>query len=265
MALFHGVINSKALLKDTTISMILPSDDRKNIGFRSEPQLLILLHGAGGSNYTWSKYSSIERYAEPLNLIILMPNIEFSFGLNMKNGLNYQSYLGDELPKWAAKTFGLHLSRKTTSIAGQSMGGFAALHTAFAYPETFGDCGVFSAPLEFSDYLTDKKTLGTGLSHSALIDTWKNSIFGEDEPDLAEANLRWALQKYNNSEYPLRVFHACGRSDFLYQDNVDFSRLANDAKKLNYQYHEYEGGHDFSVWDECSKDFLKWLMEKDDA
>ena len=56
MALFHGVINSKALMKDTTLSMIVPSDDRKNIGFQGQPQLLILLHGAGGSNYTWSKY-----------------------------------------------------------------------------------------------------------------------------------------------------------------------------------------------------------------
>lgn len=75
MALFHGVINSKALMKDTTLSMIVPSDDRKNIGFQGQPQLLILLHGAGGSNYTWSKYSSIERYTDPLNLIVLMPNI----------------------------------------------------------------------------------------------------------------------------------------------------------------------------------------------
>ena len=41
MALFHGVINSKALMKDTTLSMIVPSDDRKNIGFQGQPQLLI--------------------------------------------------------------------------------------------------------------------------------------------------------------------------------------------------------------------------------
>lgn len=82
MALFHGVINSKALMKDTTLSMIVPSDDRKNIGFQGQPQLLILLHGAGGSNYTWSKYSSIERYTEPLNLIVLMETY-WSFGTSL--------------------------------------------------------------------------------------------------------------------------------------------------------------------------------------
>lgn len=39
MALFHGVINSKALMKDMTLSMIVPSDDRKNIGFQGQPKL----------------------------------------------------------------------------------------------------------------------------------------------------------------------------------------------------------------------------------
>ena len=39
MALFHGVINSTALMKDTTLSMIVSSDDRKNIGFQGQPQL----------------------------------------------------------------------------------------------------------------------------------------------------------------------------------------------------------------------------------
>lgn len=190
MALFHGVINSKALMKDTTLSMIVPSDDRKNIGFQGQPQLLILLHGAGGSNYTWSKYSSIERYTEPLNLIVLMPNIEFSFGLNMSNGLNYQSYLGEELPQWAEKTFGLKLDRETTTIAGQSMGGFAAIHTALTYPDKFGKCGVFSAPLALDEYLTGERPLGANMAHSKLVSTWKDSIFGSDAENLIEASIR---------------------------------------------------------------------------
>ena len=39
MALFHVGINSKALMKEMTLSMIVPSDDRKNIGFQGQPQL----------------------------------------------------------------------------------------------------------------------------------------------------------------------------------------------------------------------------------
>lgn len=219
MALFHGVINSKALMKDTTLSMIVPSDDRKNIGFQGQPQLLILLHGAGGSNYTWSKYSSIERYTEPLNLIVLMPNIEFSFGLNMSNGLNYQSYLGEELPQWAEKTFGLKLDRETTTIAGQSMGGFAAIHTVLAYPNKFGKCGVFSAPLALDEYLTGERPLGANMAHSKLVSMWKDSIFGKDEADLTEASIRTKLQAFDAQQWPLKLFHACGAEDMLYQDS----------------------------------------------
>ena len=77
----------------------------------------------------------------------------------MSNGLNYQSYLGEELPQWAGKTFGLKLDRETTTIAGQSMGGFAAIHTALAYPNKFGKCGVFSAPLALDEYLTGERPL----------------------------------------------------------------------------------------------------------
>lgn len=202
MALFHGVINSKALMKDTTLSMIVPSDDRKNIGFQGQPQLLILLHGAGGSNYTWSKYSSIERYTEPLSLIVLMPNIEFSFGFNMSNGLNYQSYLGEELLQWAEKTFGLKLDRETTTIAGQSMGGFAAIHTALAYPDKFGKCGVFSAPLALDEYLTGERPLGANMAHSKLVSMWKDSIFGKNEADLTEVSIFLCL-------YQLLHFFSC--------------------------------------------------------
>lgn len=265
MALFHGIINSKALMKDTTLSMILPSDDRKNIGFQDRPQLLILLHGAGGSNYTWSKYSSIERYAEPLNLLILMPNIEFSFGLNMANGLNYQSYLGEELPQWAEKTFGLKLSRETTTIAGQSMGGFAAIHTGLAYLETFGKCGVFSAPLALDEYLTGKRPLGANMAHSKLVSMWKDSIFGADAENLMEASIRAKLQAFDAQKWPLKLFHACGSEDMLEQDNSSFARIAEkmveEKAGLEYQYREYPGGHDFNVWDACSKDFLEWMLK----
>lgn len=261
MALFHGVINSKALMKDTTLSMIVSSDDRKNIGFQGQPQLLILLHGAGGSNYTWSKYSSIERYTEPLNLIVLMPNIEFSFGLNMSNGLNYQSYLGEELLQWAEKTFGLKLDRETTTIAGQSMGGFAAIHTALAYPDKFGKCGVFSAPLALDEYLTGERPLGANMAHSKLVSTWKDSIFGSDAENLIEASIRTKLQAFDAQQWPLKMFHACGTEDMLYQDNRSFSKLAETKAGLEYQYNEYPGGHDFNVWDECSKDFLVWMLK----
>ena len=261
MALFHGVINSKALMKDTTLSMIVPSDDRKNIGFQGQPQLLILLHGAGGSNYTWSKYSSIERYTEPLNLIVLMPNIEFSFGLNMSNGLNYQSYLGEELPQWADKTFGLKLDRETTTIAGQSMGGFAAIHTALAYPDKFGKCGVFSAPLALDEYLTGERPLGANMAHSKLVSMWKESIFGKDEADLTEASIRTKLQAFDAQQWPLKLFHACGAEDMLYQDNSSFAQMAETKEGLEYRYNEYPGGHDFDVWDECSKDFLVWMLK----
>lgn len=121
MALFHGVINSQALRKDITLSMIVPADDKKKLGFTADPKLLILLHGAGGTDYTWTRYTSLERYAESCNLIVLMPNIDFSFAMNMANGLPYQTYLAQELPALARQMFHVDFPRENIAVAGQSM------------------------------------------------------------------------------------------------------------------------------------------------
>ena len=97
--------------------------------------------GAGGTDYTWTRYTSLERYAESCNLIVLMPNIDFSFAMNMANGLPYQTYLAQELPALARQMFHVDFPRENIAVAGQSMGGFGALHTALSAPEIFGACG----------------------------------------------------------------------------------------------------------------------------
>ena len=47
----------------------------------------------------------------------------------------------------------------------------------------------------------------------------------------------------------------------LYQDNSSFAQMAETKEGLEYRYNEYPGGHDFDVWDECSKDFLVWMLK----
>lgn len=47
----------------------------------------------------------------------------------------------------------------------------------------------------------------------------------------------------------------------LYQDNSSFAQMAETKEGLEYRYNEYPGGHDFNVWDECSKDFLVWMLK----
>lgn len=260
MALFHGVIHSQALYKDSTLSMIVPADDKKKLGFTADPKLLILLHGAGGTDYTWTRYTSLERYAESCNLIVLMPNIDFSFAMNMANGLPYQTYLAQELPALARQMFHVDFPRENIAVAGQSMGGFGALHTALSAPETFGACGVFSAPLYLEEFLNGTRPIAGSPDFAALGQIWKNSILGENATDPTPVSASALLDGADLTGHPLRVFHACGDMDFLTPDNRRFSPKLARKPGVTYEYHEYPGGHSYDVWDPCIRDFVQWFM-----
>ena len=103
--------------------------------------------------------------------------------------------------------------------------------------------------------------MGANMAHSKLVSMWKDSIFGKYEADLTEASIRTKLQAFDAQQWPLKLFHACGAEDMLYQDNSSFAQIAETKEGLEYRYNEYPGGHDFDVWDECSKDFLVWMLK----
>lgn len=77
-----------------------------------------------------------------------MPSVENSFYLDgISTGHQFQTFVGEELVDYVRRTFGLARSPADTYIMGMSMGGFGALHTALAYPETFGKAAALSSAL----------------------------------------------------------------------------------------------------------------------
>ena len=69
------------------------------------------------------------------NLAVLMSAAGNSFYLNGDaTGTRYADLVGKELPEFAARAFGLNISRENTWIGGLSMGGFGALIRLFYFP-----------------------------------------------------------------------------------------------------------------------------------
>ena len=145
MAYFRIEYYSNALRRTTSFEMFIPNDPRDPEGLPGNPggegkaepkpmRTLFLLHGYTGKAGNWV----LEDVAAGYNLAIVMPTAENSFYLNgAATGRAYQTMVGEELVAYVRKTFGLAKKREETFIAGLSMGGFGALHTGFAYPETF--------------------------------------------------------------------------------------------------------------------------------
>lgn len=96
---------SKALNSQADITVIVPSVAEIE-GYKTyynklysdhKPfKVLYLLHGAQMNHSSWTRNTSVERYAQDKNIVIVMPSGENGFFVNMKHGLDYFDYLTED-------------------------------------------------------------------------------------------------------------------------------------------------------------------------
>src|SRR3712207_8083321 len=84
---------------------------------------LYLLHGLSDDDTIWLRRTSIERYAAPLGLAVVMPQVHRSFYADQAYGGRYWSFLSEELPGLVASLFRVSDRREGTFVAGPSVGG----------------------------------------------------------------------------------------------------------------------------------------------
>ena len=104
MALLHVNFFSEALGMCVACDVILPQRATKQIGMAAAARgdkhpTLWLLHGASDNHTIWQRRTSIERYAAPLGLAVVMPNAHLSSYADMAHGGKYYTYISQELPE----------------------------------------------------------------------------------------------------------------------------------------------------------------------
>ena len=139
MALLHVDYASKALKMDTGFQVFLP-----DTGDLKEAKVVYLLHGLTDNCTAWMRHSCCERYARERNVALIMPEVQRSFYIDGVYGLDYFTYVAEELPKVCQRMFSLSAERKQNYVMGLSMGGFGALKCALTYPQRYAGCGSFS-------------------------------------------------------------------------------------------------------------------------
>ncbi|MFM1888570.1 MAG: hypothetical protein RL501_857, partial [Bacteroidota bacterium] len=118
------------------------------------------------------------------------------------------------------------------AIAGLSMGGFHAMHISRLYPNTYDYVGLFSAAIMPR---ADQDAAGVYQNIDQTLE----------------------VQKANGTAL---YWIAIGKTDFLYQANVDF-RQKLDALGMPYVYRESEGGHIWRNWRIYLREFVPKLFE----
>lgn len=266
MALLHVNLHSDVLNMDTGISVIMP-ERQQGIGLagggrREEYPVLWLFHGRSDDHTIWMRRTSIERYAAPLGIIVIMPEVSYSRYLNMVHGPRYYDYVSQELPELCRKMFPkMSRKREENHVAGLSMGGGGAMWVGLQNPEKYATICMLSTggivPLE-------------GLWRGNTVNSFNylkcnRDVYGvEDSDSLAGTDydilkvIRETAEKH--SVLP-RVYHAMGTEDVRYPVAMKLKETFESipGNPYRYEYHEGPGTHEWVFWDEWIEKFLKTL------
>lgn len=217
--------------------------------------VLYLLHGAGGDENAWTELGRAAQIldnliaqgkAEPM--IVVMPNGngaqkaapgEYEDAMYKPSFMNPKTMEGSievaftDLVAWVDDHYRTQADKEHRAIAGLSMGGFHSLYISANNPQMFGYVGLFSAAVN---------RMGKGEN---------GHIYEQLDEKLAR----------QFSPAPLLYYIAIGKTDFLYNDNVDF-RQRLDNKGYKYEYLETDGGHIWRNWRIYLNHFVPKLFKK---
>lgn len=234
MASIRCDFDSEALEMGTSITVILP--DRPAV---EPPPVLYLLHGLTDDHTSWTRFSSVERYARDRGLAVVMPQVHRSFYTNETYGMRFWDFLSVELPQVVARFFRVSGRRADTFVAGLSMGGYGAVKWALREPERFAAAATLSGALDLA-YIQehDMRPHIRALTARVFAD---RIVAGGDE------DLMHLIRVADPATLP-RLVLRCGADDFLVAQNRRFvAACATAGVELDAAFEP--GDHTWEFWD----------------
>jgi S-formylglutathione hydrolase FrmB len=248
---------SETLGLRSTMYVLLPQY-RLLAGAKRKPKYrtLYLLHGHSDDHTAWMRWSSIEKYAQGLNLAVVMPAVHLSFYSDMVYGGKYWQFVSEEVPALVRGMFPVSSERKDNFVAGLSMGGYGAFKLALTHPERYAAAASLSGAVDISDVVRVKKD---DPDNKAWLVGMRN-VFGDlGKVPNSKHDLFTLAKKVAKGNAKPRLFQCCGTEDFLYPDNV---RFRDAIRKLPFDltYVEGPGEHNWVYWDGMIQDVLAWMF-----
>lgn len=266
MAHINVEFASTSLRRPTAFELYIPNDFRddlppehianyNNPHYDRDCKTVFILHGYSGWGKGWTNiYTAAEKY----NLALVFPSAENSFYLDSEaTAGKYQTFVGSELVEYIRKTFGLCRAKEDTFISGLSMGGFGALHTGLAYPETFSKIAALSSALIVHGISGMKPGEDNGVANYQYF----RNCFGDlDKVVESDKNPETLIKKLIEQKKDIPdIYLACGTEDFLLENNRQFHRFLVE-NNVDVKYVESSGGHDVPFWDEHFAKGFEWMV-----
>ncbi len=224
-----------------SFNVILPSDYAAS-GRRYS--VLYLLHGFTDHFPAWVTYTRISEYARPFEEIIVMPEGDNGWYTNnyADPKLAWEDYLVLDLIPYVDAHYRTLASRPGRAVAGLSMGGYGAMKLGLKYPQ------LFSAVASLSGALRSAQGEWFKTAKDERIRKVIEADFGPPEnPARVENDPFELVRKVPKDQLP-QIYFSVGADDFLLEDNRAFARRLAELK-VPYQYREFPGKHEWTVWD----------------
>jgi putative tributyrin esterase len=214
-------------------------------------QIVYLIHGGGDDDTTVYRYTNAERYANRNNVMLVTPNIVNSFGVDTNYGVQYATFLAEELPVVMQTLFASSPRREDSFIVGFAMGGNVALGMALMHPELYHTCIDMSGGIGLT---VNTETLRQELRSDHFRNDFPlyNSTFGQPEAlegsryDMHAVALRNMEQGVETPKFYL----IAGSEEGFIGDRVKADADTMKAMGYDITYICADGyKHDFPLWD----------------
>jgi putative tributyrin esterase len=250
MALIRCDFAAETLGLDTSMTVVLPQ------GAAEPPPVLYLLHGLTDDDTSWTRQTSIERYAEAKGLAVVMPQVHRSFYANETYGMRFWDFLSVDLPRIVDGFFRVSTRREDTFVAGLSMGGYGALKWALRQPERFAAAASLSGALDAA-YIQD-------LDLRPHIRELAGRVFAGRKVAGGDEDLMHLVATADPAALPALMLR-CGTEDHTLKQNERFvAACAKAGVDLDAGFGP--GAHEWAYWDAQIQTVLDWLpIEKKPA
>jgi S-formylglutathione hydrolase FrmB len=251
--------HSKVLDLLSSMYVLLPQRGLEEMKKKRTPKYrtLYLLHGHSDDHTAWQRWTSIERYVEGLDLVVVMPAVHLSFYNDMAHGGKYWQFISEEVPAIVRDIFPLSSARKDNFVAGLSMGGYGAFKMALTHPERFAAAASLSGGLDISAVVDP---------HSPRNDeAWlaeMRTVFGDlSKVTGSKHDLMALAKKVAKGSVKPRLYQCCGTEDELYHDNIRFRDVVRKLP-IDLTYEEGPGDHNWAYWDQMIQRALVWMFPR---
>lgn len=242
MAFSNIYFSAPSIGKAASFNIILPDSPKK----KGPYPVLYLLHGYSDDHTIWSRRTSIERYVDGLDLIVVMPDTQLGWYTNAAHGLPFEDHIMVDVMGFVDRTFPTIAKREGRAVGGLSMGGYGAMKLGLKHADKF--CSITAHSAAFV------------IPHPGWTSEFRQKqslVFGPD-PAGSDKDVFALAERIDRKKLPaIRI--DCGTEDFLVEGNKKFHAHLKKLK-IKHEFELFPGDHNWGYWDLHIQTAIKFHM-----